>query len=552
MKKYLSVVIILLIAVAATAYVRYVSQTPTSPHNVQAEGNTYYVATNGSDSNPGSQSQPFGTIKKGIETLSAGNTLYLRGGTYNEYVAPDGGIRIPSGTSWSNAVTIAGYPGETAAIANGVNIQENVDGSTVSYVIFDNLKMQTFRVAGNSHHIRLSNSELSEDPSTYIAKLQAGEFEPYANPPQYIPESVCGAGCALHNLIMMTSTTNSIEIIHNRVHDGFYGFYANSSNSLIEGNEVYGNMGYGLHLYHSGGSDVNNNIVRNNTFHHNGFYDWRKYKDSGFIMASGSNNVAYNNIVYGNAHGISVAYGCTNCQVYNNTVYGNQLEGISMTSANSTIVKNNIIYGNGGTIVDWDNGSGGLVQSNNLTTDPNFVNAAAGDFHLQQGSPVIDAGMTLSQVTTDADGKARPAGSAYDIGAYEYGATGGSPMLSSIPQPSIAVSPLPTPPYVTPTIYCLGACPTLPPTPTPINQADNPGSGEEIQEPPTEEEPPSGETIETPGEDTGEENTPPEEAPSEGQPELSGEQTGSDGLQQLLSFIMRLIQAILKLFLFHI
>ena len=43
---------------------------------------TYYVATNGSDSNPGTQSQPFQTVQKGLSVLQAGDTLYLRGGTY--------------------------------------------------------------------------------------------------------------------------------------------------------------------------------------------------------------------------------------------------------------------------------------------------------------------------------------------------------------------------------------------------------------------------------------------------------------------------------------
>jgi hypothetical protein len=113
----------------------------------------------------------------------------------------------------------------------------------------------------------------------------------------------------------------------------------------------------------------------------------------------------------------------------------------------------------------------------------------------------------------------------------------GVPLPSGIVMPSLSTPPLPTSRYATPTIYCLGACPTIPPTPTPIDEPDNPDTGEEVQEPPTEEEPPSDETGESPGE----EDTTPEE-----QPEVSN----NDALQQLLSFIMRLIQAILKLFLY--
>jgi hypothetical protein len=45
-----------------------------------------------------------------------------------------------------------------------------------------------------------------------------------------------------------------------------------------------------------------------------------------------------------------------------------------------------------------------------------------GDFNLLKSSPAIDAGVTLSDVPMDKDYKARPAGSGYDIGCYEYGA----------------------------------------------------------------------------------------------------------------------------------
>jgi hypothetical protein len=45
-------------------------------------GNTYYVATNGNDNNPGTLSQPWATWQKGFNSISQGDTLYIRGGTY--------------------------------------------------------------------------------------------------------------------------------------------------------------------------------------------------------------------------------------------------------------------------------------------------------------------------------------------------------------------------------------------------------------------------------------------------------------------------------------
>ena len=41
---------------------------------------TYYVAKNGSDSNPGIESQPWLTLKKAADTLAAGETVYVKAG----------------------------------------------------------------------------------------------------------------------------------------------------------------------------------------------------------------------------------------------------------------------------------------------------------------------------------------------------------------------------------------------------------------------------------------------------------------------------------------
>ena len=46
----------------------------------------YYVATNGSDSWPGTEQQPFRTIKRGIDALAAGDTLLIKTGTYVEEI----------------------------------------------------------------------------------------------------------------------------------------------------------------------------------------------------------------------------------------------------------------------------------------------------------------------------------------------------------------------------------------------------------------------------------------------------------------------------------
>ena len=71
-----------------------------------------YVATNGNDSNPGTLEQPWRTITKAVQSLRAGYTLYVRGGTYTERVT---GFTLPSGTS-SSRITMRAYPGERPVV----------------------------------------------------------------------------------------------------------------------------------------------------------------------------------------------------------------------------------------------------------------------------------------------------------------------------------------------------------------------------------------------------------------------------------------------------
>jgi hypothetical protein len=60
------------------------------------------------------------------------------------------------------------------------------------------------------------------------------------------------------------------------------------------------------------------------------------------------------------------------------------------------------------------------ADSSNLALGPEaFIDAAGHDYELAPGSPAIDAGVALSEVTVDRLGVGRPQGRGYDVGAYE-------------------------------------------------------------------------------------------------------------------------------------
>lgn len=88
----------------------------------------------------------------------------------------------------------------------------------------------------------------------------------------------------------------------------------------------------------------------------------------------------------------------------------------------------------------------GFPGAGNVSADPLF--AGPGDFHVQPGSPLVDAGAPVPAGDLDLDGIARPRGAAADIGAYEspFTAPAPTPQPPPPPPPQPAAAPAPAPP----------------------------------------------------------------------------------------------------------
>ncbi len=120
--------------------------------------------------------------------------------------------------------------------------------------------------------------------------------------------------------------------------------------------------------------------------------------------------------------GISIANSTTNTTIKNNIFYnlpGQIIYAGDTTSEQGVQGGKNLVYRNDGQPLE---ASGTYNHSNDFWgIDPLFVNPAAGDFHLQASSPAIDTGFNLNGlVPNDYEGRPRPQGKGYDIGAYEH------------------------------------------------------------------------------------------------------------------------------------
>jgi hypothetical protein len=188
--------------------------------------------------------------------------------------------------------------------------------------------------------------------------------------------------------------------------------------------------------------------------------------DEGNLGNRAENIVVRNNIFTGNNHqGVTLGSYLDNVHIVNNTFYQNGRQGLTIgeTGVRSGIViRNNLFFQspNGNCRVDcsWYQDAHvqftpatvpGLVLNNNgyfpaeplilngigsnmvnigrngdsaaVTGTVQFNDPASFDFRVRAGSAVIDRGApTVTQVTSDAYGVARPRGAAIDIGAFEF------------------------------------------------------------------------------------------------------------------------------------
>jgi parallel beta-helix repeat protein len=93
-------------------------------------GNTYYVALDGNDNNPGTLESPWATIAKANRTLKAGDQVLLRAGIYYDVIDPANSGRA------GRRIIYRSYPGEQVTIA-GTADRKPLVRITKSYITVD-------------------------------------------------------------------------------------------------------------------------------------------------------------------------------------------------------------------------------------------------------------------------------------------------------------------------------------------------------------------------------------------------------------------------------
>ena len=421
-----------------------------SPVSIPSPGEIYFVDPIGSDSNDGSEASPWETIQFAVDNVQAGDTILLQSGTYVGARAENSGTE----DAW---ISLKAAPGATVLVNEpGPNNKhesilefENWEGDEIiSFWLVEGIEVADapywgIDVRGNesshSHHFVIRNNRVHDNG------LDTGKTG-----------------------IFFAFVDDVIAHGNESFSNGEHGIYLSNSGDRFEvrGNILYENNNCGLHMNGDleSGEDgiISDGVVENNIIYENGEGGCAGINMDGVTDAIIRNNLLYENMGTGIALFQENGATCSqNVQVLNNTIL--QAEDsrwaiyISGDDCDDIEIFNNVIltfHEWRGSIVIPDSEISGFesdhniimdrfsaddddsvislsewqslgFDTNSIVADPNDVFANLVNYRLHSGSPALDAGLELQNLTMDLEGTSRPLGAGFDIGALEFSEAAG-------------------------------------------------------------------------------------------------------------------------------
>lgn len=423
------------------------------------EAKEYYVATTGDDGNPGSIEAPYATLQKAVGVAVAGDTVWIRGGTYaiTTPQSSSGGILFnKSGTSDTNRIKYWAYPGEIP-VFDFANLKVSTTGYTMG-----------FYVTGSWLHFKgleLCNVPMNQYSNNAISVDGGGNdifelLDMHHNSGNGI---FIGKGAGGH-LVLNCDAHDNFDATSNQGEgqnaDGFGVHYQTSgARTIIRGCRAWWNSDDGYDLINQEVSvTVENSWAMGNGYAKYGTYNPADGNGNGFKMGSSKTGVRHlvqNNVAWKNkASGFYANHSSGGNTWYNNTSFRNGTQfnmlasppddpntTITLTGDLVHIMRNNLGYPNknsnmngvDGAFNAWDlsltpadkdflgvadpsvSGTGASIEESGAL-GPREANGSlpAIDFlKLAAGSQMIDKGTDVGLPFV---------GAAPDLGAYEFGA----------------------------------------------------------------------------------------------------------------------------------
>lgn len=391
-------------------------------------GSSYYVAPGGNDSNSGTLSSPFKTLEKAVSLVSAGDYIYLRGGTYSMTVSSLVIDRSKSGSA-GNLVHVFAYGSETPVLSFD-DVENSSSRGIVQDAAYWHWKGIAIEKAGDNGMLLSGNNNTIENcvfRSNHDTGLQLSRYNTSYTSISDWPSNNLIVGCEAFNN----------KDSDNEDADGFAAKLTCGNGNVFRNCVSHHNIDDGWDLYTK--SDIGpigvvfmeNCIAHDNGILTDGVTSGGGDKN-GFKLGSSSNTVnhilrrcvAFNNGKHGftdNGNIGSIEF--TNLTSYNNGDYNFH------TRDNASHVFKNCVSFNGShtdrivgdasapnaftdTDTDWSF-SASSADFETVSPGDNSAPLSNGFLNLKSSSPLVDAGVSSSGITYS--------GASPDLGAVEYG-----------------------------------------------------------------------------------------------------------------------------------
>jgi hypothetical protein len=414
----------------------------------RAQATEYFVAPTGSDTNPGTMAQPFATIQKGHDVAVAGDTVWLRAGTYKNTRQ----IKLSrSGTSNSMRIKFWAYQNENPILDCSSYVSTNKAADVPCIAVTGNwLHLRGLEIANGpvgasgDHSISMLRSDGAGNNTFELLNIHHG-----FGPGLFIANGTGG------NLILNCDSHDNYDKNGSQGDgqngDGFGVHYQTTGPStIIRGCRAWINSDDGYDLISQEVPVlVENSWAVMNGFANGGTTSPADGNGNGFKMGSsdtGIRHIVQNNVAWKNkASGFYANHSTGGNNWYNNTSFMNGTQynmlaspagdpntTITLTGALAHKMRNNIGFPNKNanmTGVDtafntWDlNIAQAATDFVSTTLDNTYQGPrqadgsmpAIGFLHLAAGSPLIDKGTNVGLPF---------AGVAPDLGAFEFGLAG--------------------------------------------------------------------------------------------------------------------------------
>jgi len=411
---------------------------------------TYYVSPSGSDSNAGTSIAPFKTIGKGITSAVAGDTVSIADGTYS------GTGNVDLSISAAITVTSANGAGSTVVDCGGAHKAFALSaGTSGSPIVIKGLTIQNGTSAGVSANVVGMTNAVGQFmscrfmfnqpwgalsvPSGSTATVASCEF---ASNTGFSGGAIyCGGTLSVGSSTFSgNQSTGYGGVAYNVGSASFYQctFDGNSTpgnggavsnlgiltvtNCLFHGNQSASNGG--AIFTNSAATISNTSILGNNAANGGGI--WNAYT---FPITIKNCVIALNSAAdgggLGNAGQMNVDYSTIAGNSASNGADDYEQNGATVTLRNDILWGNGVsdLYNNGNTSITNCDLTSNAPATNSINADPQFVDAANGDYSVRATSPCRHAAIVINGITTDYFGRPRSASSP-TIGAVEGGQGG--------------------------------------------------------------------------------------------------------------------------------